>query len=66
MTDDSGTVQFTTIYPGWYEDEPFSYMPRLEPLRDQMKPWNGHRNFTLIILSMNWFTHNIHTSTMAP
>ena len=19
MTDDNGTVQFTTIYPGWYE-----------------------------------------------
>ncbi|HZA63876.1 MAG TPA: hypothetical protein VE573_13460 [Nitrososphaeraceae archaeon] len=44
MTDDNGTVQFTTIYPGWYEGRAIQYTSRLEPSRDQMKPWNGHHS----------------------
>jgi hypothetical protein len=44
MTDDNGIVQFTTIYPGWYEGRAIQYTSRLEPSRDQMKPWNGHHS----------------------
>jgi len=47
MTDDNGSVQFTTIYPGWYGGRAIHIHSRLEPSRDQMKPWNGHHNFYL-------------------
>jgi hypothetical protein len=57
MIDGNGVVQFTTIYPGWYDDKAiFTYMSRSAPLRGQTKHWNGHHSFTLTTLSMNWST----------
>jgi protocatechuate 3,4-dioxygenase beta subunit len=42
MTDNNGTVQFTTVYPGWYEGRAIHLHVKLEHTRNQMRPWNGH------------------------
>jgi hypothetical protein len=59
-----GTVQFTTIYPGSYDGRVIHIHVKVTPLTDQMKPWNGHRSFTLTIISMKGFILNLHTANM--
>src|SRR5512133_2621200 len=44
--------------------EQFTYTSRYVPLRDLRRLWSGHHSFTLAILLMNRFTHNLHTVTM--
>jgi protocatechuate 3,4-dioxygenase beta subunit len=37
MTDDSGTVQFATIYPGWYEGRAIHIHVKVRTFEDQTK-----------------------------
>jgi hypothetical protein len=64
VTDDNGTVRLPQFIQAGMKAEPFTYMSRFEPSRDQMKPWNGHRSFTLTILSMKRSILNLHTTDM--
>jgi hypothetical protein len=64
VTDDNGTVRLPQFIQAGMKAEPFTYMSRFEPSRDQMKPWNGHHSFTLTILSMKRSILNLHTTDM--
>ena len=64
VTDDNGIVRFITIYPGCTRVELFTYTSKSTRLRDWRKLWNGHRSFTLRILSTHRCTLNPLTVTM--
>ena len=59
MTDDNGTVQFTTIYPGWYEGRAIHIHVKARAFEGSNETLEWTSQFTLTILLMNWFTHNL-------
>src|SRR5215217_2182449 len=65
VTDDNGTVRFTTVYPGWYEGRAIHiYISRYAPLKAQVRILSGDHSFTLTIQLQSKYTHNLHTATM--
>ena len=59
MTDDNGTVQFATIYPGWYEGRAIHIHVKARAFEGSNETLEWTSQFTLTILLMNWFTHNL-------
>jgi protocatechuate 3,4-dioxygenase beta subunit len=53
VTDDNGTVHFTTIYQDGMREEQFTFTIRFVLLTDRRKPSSGQHNCTSTIPSMN-------------
>jgi protocatechuate 3,4-dioxygenase beta subunit len=67
VTDENGTVQFTTVYPGWSEGRAIHIHIKVrtfEGSNENLRILNGHHNFTLMIQLQSNSTHNLHTANM--
>jgi protocatechuate 3,4-dioxygenase beta subunit len=64
VTDENGTVQFTTVYPGWYEGRAIHIHIKVRTLEGSNGILSGHPSFTLMIQLQSRSTRNPHTATM--
>jgi protocatechuate 3,4-dioxygenase beta subunit len=64
VTDDNGTVQFTTVYPGWYEGRAIHIHIKVRTSEGSNGNLSGHHSFTLTIQLQSRYTRNLRTATM--
>jgi protocatechuate 3,4-dioxygenase beta subunit len=64
MTDTNGTVQFTTIYPGWYEGRAIHIHIKVRDYDGSNETLEWTSQFYLNNSTNELVTHNVHTASM--